>query len=81
MRDRTNPDDFPDPNAPDVIDLDTSALPLWQQRMDAGEGAPVEQGLDDICPVVADAPPSQPRAPSRLLGQSPVLLTEVRKTK
>ena len=33
LRDKTNPDDFPDPNAPDVIDLDTavpspnSALP------------------------------------------------------
>ena len=47
LRDRTNPDDLPDPNAPDVIDLDTavpppySALPSLQQRMEAVEGAPV----------------------------------------
>ena len=47
LRDKTNPDDIPDPNAPDVIDLDTavpspnSALPSWKQRMDAVKGAPV----------------------------------------
>ena len=65
LRDITNPDDFPDPNAPDVIDLDTAvpppnpALPSWQQRMEAVEGAPVEPWLDDIRPV-GRRRPSQP---------------------
>ena len=26
MRDRTNPNDFPDPNAPDIIDLDPAVF-------------------------------------------------------
>ena len=44
LRDKTNLDDFPDPNAPDVIDFGTavpspnSALPRWQQRTKAVDG-------------------------------------------
>ena len=76
IRDKTNPDDFPDQNAPVVINLDTavpspnSALPRWQQRMEAVEGAPAEPGLDDIRPVVADAPPSQSRDQAPVAGRA-----------
>ena len=76
LRDKLNRDDIPDPNAPDVIDLDNTApppnaaLPRWQQRMEAVEGAPVEPGLDDIRPVVADAPSSQSRAPVPVAGRA-----------
>ena len=76
MRDRTNPNDFPDPNAPDIIDLDPAvsspnpALPRWQQQMDATDGAPQEPGLDDIRHAVAGAPPRSPRAPARIAEQT-----------
>ena len=72
LRDKTNPDDFPDPDAPDGIDLDTavpstnSALPRWQQRMEAVEGAPAEPGLDDTRSAAADAHHCQPLAPVRV---------------